>query len=71
LCLLLTLLAVPVFYSLFEDLGESPLWAAVGGRYRRVTGWAGSRLGAAGTAARRVFSRNNQRGRHVEGSSGD
>jgi hydrophobic/amphiphilic exporter-1 (mainly G- bacteria), HAE1 family len=26
LCLLLTLLAVPVFYSLVEDLGEANLW---------------------------------------------
>jgi HAE1 family hydrophobic/amphiphilic exporter-1 len=31
LCLLLTLLVCPVFYSLFEDLGESPAW-----RYAKV-----------------------------------
>ncbi|HJZ79176.1 MAG TPA: efflux RND transporter permease subunit, partial [Pyrinomonadaceae bacterium] len=29
LCLLLTLLAVPVFYSLFDDLGRSHLWARI------------------------------------------
>jgi HAE1 family hydrophobic/amphiphilic exporter-1 len=29
LCLILTLLAVPVFYSLFEDAAESPLWRRV------------------------------------------
>ena len=29
LCLVLTLLAVPVFYSLFEDAAESRLWKRV------------------------------------------
>src|SRR5258708_24152830 len=37
LCLLLTLLAVPVFYSLFEDLGDS----FSTGRVPRLFGWAG------------------------------
>jgi HAE1 family hydrophobic/amphiphilic exporter-1 len=31
LCLILTLLAVPVFYSLFEDLAEWPLFSRIGG----------------------------------------
>ncbi|MET0211805.1 MAG: efflux RND transporter permease subunit [Vicinamibacterales bacterium] len=36
-CLLLTLLAVPVFYSLFEDAAESPLWERMGRWRDRVT----------------------------------
>jgi HAE1 family hydrophobic/amphiphilic exporter-1 len=42
-CLLLTLLAVPVFYSLFDDAAESPAWERVSRRMERVTG-AGRRV---------------------------
>ena len=38
LCLLLTLLAVPVFYSLFDDAAESPAWTRVSRRFERVAG---------------------------------
>jgi HAE1 family hydrophobic/amphiphilic exporter-1 len=40
LCLLLTLLAVPVFYSLFEDLGDS----FATGRVAHFFGWVGRRF---------------------------
>ncbi len=38
LCLLLTLLAVPVFYSLFDDLARSHLWSRIGGFASSVFG---------------------------------
>ena len=37
-CLLLTLLAVPVFYSLFDDAAKSPAWTRMGRRWERMTG---------------------------------
>ena len=37
MCLVLTLLAVPVFYSLFDDAAQSPAWGRVARRWERVT----------------------------------
>jgi hydrophobic/amphiphilic exporter-1 (mainly G- bacteria), HAE1 family len=37
LCLLLTLLAVPVFYSLFEDVREMTAWKAISVRFGSLT----------------------------------
>ena len=45
MCLLLTLLAVPVFYSLFEDASHSPAWGRVARRWERATAGVGRMLG--------------------------
>jgi HAE1 family hydrophobic/amphiphilic exporter-1 len=37
MCLLLTLLAVPVFYSLFEDVQENLVWKRISGRFSGVS----------------------------------
>jgi HAE1 family hydrophobic/amphiphilic exporter-1 len=41
LCLMLTLLAVPVFYSYFEDFGEHPFWHWMGRRQQVFFGHLG------------------------------
>src|SRR4029079_11127864 len=47
LCLLLTLLAVPVFYSLFDDLARSRVWSRIGRLFSAAFGRARRRAAAA------------------------
>ena len=57
MCLLLTLLAVPVFYSLFEDAKDSRVWSAVGSRFGNFRGGAGRRFREAYASLAATFAR--------------
>jgi HAE1 family hydrophobic/amphiphilic exporter-1 len=81
LCLLLTLLAVPVFYSLFEDAKESRVWASAGRRYNDFTGGAGHRLKESFAGLASIFqskpkavkpvARSAAKDKYVDEASGD
>jgi len=57
MCLLLTLLAVPVFYSLFEDAKDSRVWGYAGSRFNNFKGGAGRRFSDASAAATATLTR--------------
>jgi HAE1 family hydrophobic/amphiphilic exporter-1 len=66
LCLLLTLLAVPVFYSLFEDIGDSRAVVFARERYRALSGGLRERVSGAWTGVRESFSRSSKKDRYAD-----
>jgi len=57
MCLLLTLLAVPVFYSLFEDAKDSRVWGYAGSHFNNFKGGAGRRFSDAYAGVAATFTR--------------
>jgi HAE1 family hydrophobic/amphiphilic exporter-1 len=58
LCLLLTLLAVPVFYSLFDDLGHSRIWKRIGNMFSSIGTVFRRRVATASASLFGLFGRN-------------
>jgi HAE1 family hydrophobic/amphiphilic exporter-1 len=58
LCLLLTLLAVPVFYSLFDDLARSHIWSRIGSTFGGIFGRARRRAATAAASLLGMTSRH-------------
>jgi hydrophobic/amphiphilic exporter-1 (mainly G- bacteria), HAE1 family len=58
LCLLLTLLAVPVFYSLFDDLGRLKLFSRITVPVRGAFAWARRKTASAAASLFSMFTKS-------------